>query len=533
MSNRRIEMHRLQELVRLHRMGTGCREVARLLGMGPNTEREYRQALEKEGLLEGDPADIPAFEILKETVEKHISHKAPPQQLSTVEAWRKDIERMLRNGGGPRAIYDNLRLVDTKLEGKLSAIKRMCLQIKREQGVKAESVAIPVETDPGEVAQVDFGYVGRLYDCATGVMRRAWVFVLVLGYSRKMWAEIVFDQKVNTWLRLHVRAFEALGGVPGVLVPDNLKAAVIRAAFGVQESTALNRSYRELARHYGCKIDPTPPRSPQKKGKVESGVKYVRRNYIRPLDLEQLDAEDFRKGLSLWLEKIANERQHGTIFRIPRQVFEEEERESLLPLPPIRFEAVFWHEALVHADSHLSFDRRLYSVPWRLIGKRLWVRATAESVAIYADDVRVATHRRRGSRCRSTLDEHLPEYRADLRHRSREYWIERADDLGAEVGRYIREVFDSDDVLLQLRAVQAMVRLLSEYPEHRREAACRRALFYGSYSYRTLKRMLVQGLDLAPLPTAVVPTHGRLEKPRFARTAAELFEQLEVNDECN
>ena len=424
-------------------------------------------------------------------------------------------------------------MLDAAVEGKLSSVKRLCVRIKAERGVQAEDVAIPVETAPGEVAQVDFGYVGRVYDPAEGVMRRAWVFVLVLAYSRKMWAEIVFDQKVETWLELHVRAFEALGGAPTVLVPDNLKAAVIHAAFGVSEPTALNRSYRELARHYGCKIDPTPPRSPEKKGKVESGVKYVRHNFVRPLDLEKMDVVALRESLGRWLAQVANERVHGTTGRVPREVFEQEEHEALLGLAPVRFEQVIWHAAQVHRDSHVVFEKRLYSVPWRLIGKKVWVRATPETVAIYADDVRVATHRRRGKGPRSTLDEHLPEYRADLRHRSREYWEERADALGGEVGRYVREVFDSDDVLSQLRNVQAMVRLLTEYPPHRREAACRRAGFYASYRYGALKKILVQGLDLEPLPTAVVPTHGRVEKPRFARTAAELLDHLEASDDGN
>ncbi len=99
-------------------------------------------------------------------------------------------------------------------------------------------------------------------------MRQAYVFVMVLGHSRHMVARLVFDQKVATWLQLHVEAFEELGGVPEVVVPDNLKTAVVRAAFGVGGATALNRSYRELARHYGFKVDPAPIYQPKKKGKV-------------------------------------------------------------------------------------------------------------------------------------------------------------------------------------------------------------------------------------------------------------------------
>ena len=147
--------------------------------------------------------------------------------------------------------------------------------------VRAEDIATPVETVPGDIAQVDFGYVGKLYDAAVGRLRKAWVFVFVLAYSRWMFARIVFDQKVETWLRLHVEAFNTLGGVPRTLVPDNLKAAVVRAAFGVDEPASLNKSYRELARYYDCKIDPAPPRAPKKKGRVESGVGYTKRNFFK------------------------------------------------------------------------------------------------------------------------------------------------------------------------------------------------------------------------------------------------------------
>ncbi len=156
-------------------------------------------------------------------------------------------------------------------------------------------MAIRVETAPGEVAQVDFGYAGLRYDPERGVLRKCWVFVMTLGFSRDVFCDLVFDQKIGTWLELHVRAFEYFGGVPRVLIPDNLKAAVIRASFSVDSDPALNRSYRELARHYGFRIDPTPPRAPEKKGKVESSVKYVRRNFLDTW--ETVDVNEDRRQL--------------------------------------------------------------------------------------------------------------------------------------------------------------------------------------------------------------------------------------------
>lgn len=142
----------------------------------------------------------------------------------------------------------------------------------------------------------------------------------------------------------------------------------------------------------------------------------------------------------------------------------------------------------MHADSHVHFERRLYSVPWRLINREVWIRATMSSVAIYVDDERVATHSRSGKKLRSTHEDHLPEGRADLRHRRRSYWETRADRIGSDVGVFVRDVFDSDDVLLHLRAVQAIVTYLEQFPRERASAAVRRASFYGSYSYQAVKK---------------------------------------------
>ncbi len=513
-------MHRLQELVRLHRMETGPREVARLLRMSPNTERKYRRALEMASLLAGDPEDLPALSTLKAAMLEHEPPKVAPQQASSVDPWRFEIFAMMKRGAGPRAIYDRLRLEHDDFAASPSAVKRFYRRHREAQGVRPEDVAIPVDTAPGEVCQVDFGYLGKLYDPDEGRLRKAWVFVAVLGHSRHMSARIVFDQREMTWLELHAALFRDLGGVPEVLVPDNLKAAVIRAAFTTDGTTTLNRGYRELARHFGFKVDPTPPRSPEKKGKVESGVKYVRRNFFQPRIFE--DVHHARRELAKWLEQIANERIHGSTGRRPREVFEEEEREILRPLPAAPWTPVSWKRAKVHRDCHVIFERRVYSVPWRLVGQEVLIRASRSTITIYADEERVATHDRNGPGRRSTVDAHLPDHRSDYRHRSRSYWEQRADRLGEIPGRYVRALFDSDDVLHQLRTVQAVVRHLETFPLARACAACERALHYGNFTYGGLKRILREGLDLVPLPDGQ-PAHGALEKPRYARRPAEIL----------
>jgi transposase len=257
-------------------------------------------------------------------------------------------------------------------------LKRLVRRILLERCVRPEDVVIPVDTEPGEVAQVDFGYAGLLWDATTGKPRKAWVFVMVLGHSQ--YAEVVFAQRTATWLELHQRAFVWFGGVPKVIVPDNLKAAVIRAAFGVSSLPELNRSYRELARHHGFRVDPTPPRAPKKKGKVESSVKYLKHNFLR--GREHQEVGELNRELLRWVQDIAGTRMHGTTGRRPLEVFAEEERAQLLPIPAKRYVAVVWKKARVHADCHVHFERRLYSVPWRLINEEVWARAASKTAPL-------------------------------------------------------------------------------------------------------------------------------------------------------
>ena len=522
-------MHRLQELVRLHRMGTGARKVAQLLTMSPNTERAYRRALTAADLLVGPVDALPELSVLREAVQAHLPSGAKPQHESSIARWAEHITSMLEDGAEPTAIYDCLRLQHEDFGGSLSAVKRLCKRIRKTKGIDPDQVAIPVDTEPGEVAQVDFGAIGKRWDPQTGRMRQAYVFVLVLGFSRHMVVRIVFDQKVETWLRLHVEAFTELGSVPRVLVPDNLKSAVIRAAFGATEEPILNRSYRELARHYGFKIDPTPPRAPKKKGKVESGVKYVKRNFIAPRG--DLDVDGLRLELGPWVREVAGMRVHGTTHRRPLEVFEQIEKAVMLPLPTTPWESVWWRTPTLRSDCSAIVDKARYSAPWRLIGKILLARVTSHSVELYWQDTRVATHQRQPPGGKSIKDEHLPPHRSDYRHRQRSYWDERAAELGDDVLAYIAEVWSSDDVLHQLHTVQSIVRHLETFPVERAAAACRRASFYGCFGYGALKNILRKGLDLEPLPSVIMPSEVSTERPRFARNVQELLDfTKETND---
>ena len=331
-------MHRLQELVRLHRLGRGSHAIARALAMSPNTERRYREVFAEAGILVGDPTILPELDELRALIDAKLAAKAPKQEVSSVAAWRPEIEALHRSGAGARAIYDSLRREKKDFDGSYAAVKRLCRRLSVAAGPKEADVAIPIDAPAGE-AQLDFGYLGLFHDPSTGTLRKTWVFVLVLAQSRRMVCRLAFDQSIDTWIRLHVEAFDELGGAPTTLVPDNLKAAVLRAAFGVDERAELSRSYRELARHYGVQIDPTPPASPQMKGRVESAVRYIRRNFLPTLGAGEHTVDELAVALARWVDQTANQRLHGTTGRRPADAFEAE-RAALAPLPASRYPPV-------------------------------------------------------------------------------------------------------------------------------------------------------------------------------------------------
>ena len=343
------------------------------------------------------------------------------------------------------------------------------------------------------MAQVDFGYAGMFYDPATGVMRRTWAFVLLLVHSRVMFVKLVFDQKAETWLALHEEAFRAIGGVPSVCLPDNTRRAVLRAAFGISGPTELERSYREFAARWGFKVDPAPPGDPRKRGKVEATVKYVLASGVRGREGSPLD--EANAALDLWNREVASKRVHGSTGLRPIDVFEAEERAALQPLPTETIELAVWKRARVHPDCHVTCRGRLFSVPWQLVHDTVWVRACGRAVEVFHRDRRVASHEDRGLR-RTTLEEHLPEDRRDLRHRAQAFWEVRAARIGPETFALVREQFCQDAVLSQLRQVQAIVRHLERHPQARAEAASRLVRYRGDRSYQAVKHVLAAGLDV-------------------------------------
>jgi transposase len=322
----RLHMHLLRDLVYRLRKGESERRIAQDLGIARGSVRKYRALAEGQGLLN---LDLPLPE---EPVLRAALGPAPPapRQPSTVEPYAEIVEHLLAQGCEMTAIHARL-CEDHGYTGSYSSVRRFVRRL-RPQGPQ---VVIRVMTGPGEEAQVDFGPVGKLFDPQSRRLRTAYAFVATLCYSRHQYAELVFDQKVPTWIALHRGAFESWGGVPQRVVPDNLKAAVIRALI---YEPVLGEAYRRMAQHYGFLISPTRPHTPRHKGKVESGIHYLQRNFMA--GQEFADIRQANQRLTIWVRERAGVRDHGTTHQAPLKLFWERERAALLPLPPQPFTLV-------------------------------------------------------------------------------------------------------------------------------------------------------------------------------------------------
>lgn len=517
--DRRFTTMNLHELVRRLQAGETRNAISRAMSLSVNTVSAYRRWAEAQNLLTGPLPDLATLERLRQESQARVRPGRQPNE-SSLEAYRTEIADLLETGRKPRAIWTLLQRHHPGLVTSEAAVWRLVQSIRAEQ---PPEVVGRIETAPGDVAQVDFGYVGFLRDPQTGQKRKAWCFALVLSWSRHMYAEFVFDQKIATWLICHQHAFEFFKAVPRRLVLDNLKAAIIRA-YTQDEDPAVQQSYRECAEHYGFLIDPCLPRRPEHKGKVErGGVGYLKQSFLPLLEGEPTLPEANRQ-LRQWLLDTAARRVHGTTHAVPWERFTQTEWLALLPLPVADDDPAVWKQAKLHRDGHVTFERAYYSAPHRLVGQTLWLRASLREIRLFSEQFElVASHSRaKASGERLTQPDHLPAHLAAALATTRESSQAQANAIGPATAQVVSELLASRPVD-RLRTAVRVLRLAEQFSPARLEQACARGLAYGEAQFATLKRLLLAGLESEPLPTAPeCPTDSLV----FARRPEELARAL-------
>lgn len=511
MANRRFELYEYRHILVRMRRGDSDRDIARRRLMGRAKLAAVRQAALSRGWL--DPANPMPEDVEIASVFDSI-RQVPASSISTVEPYREQVREWFAAGVQGTTIHAALQR-NHGYTGSYDAVKRMLRRLAAERGVKATTI---LEFAPSDAAQVDFG-AGPVLTHESGIPLKTWIFVMTLCWSRHQYAEVVLDQTVETWLACHRRAFEWFGGCPSRVTIDNAKCAIIQHCL---HSPEVQRSYAGLAEAYGFRIDPCPPHDPAKKGIVESGVKYVKKSFV-PLR-EFRDLADANRQLREWILQTAGVRDHGTTHEQPLARFAIE-RPLLTPLPDVPPVLAVWTEVKVHTDGHVVYKKVLYSVPFKLVGKELWLKATDTVVQVFYRHELVATHprlRKHGDR-HTVRDHQPPEAQAWLEH-DPQWCLARAKDIGPACHAVILALFN-DTVLVNLRGAQGIVRLREKVGDARLNAACERALAFSSPQYRTIKTILDKGLDSEPATpsTATAPSTTYLNGGRFGRDLQSLL----------
>lgn len=465
------------------RLGVSIRRLAREQLADRKKLRKVRDISLAQGWLDLEKP-MPTEEELSLFFKKSRSDNA-----SYLQPYQAKIEEWSIQGVQASTIFAHLQQ-EHGFKGSYSVVQRHIKVLKDKQ----RPVTTILEFNPAEAAQVDFGQGPKLVDERTGEEVKTWIFVMVLCWSRHMYAEIVLHQDVITWLACHRRAFEWFNGVPGKLTIDNAKCAITKACY---YNPCVQRAYGECASGYGFIISPCPPYDPQKKGRVESGVKYVKNRFVPLRHFRNLT--DANQQLKRWIMEEAGCRIHGSTHERPLVLFELEQP-KLKRLPNNSPEFAEWEKVKLHGDCHVQYKKCRYSAPYRLARQELWLRATDTTIRLYFNHQLIALHPKLEiPGTKHTLPEHLPPNALAYSMRDAQWCLKQATEVGSQCFIAIQNLLN-DSVVDYLRAAQSILGLRKKYGDERLEAACRRALVYQSVHYKTIKSMLEVGAEKQPLP---------------------------------
>jgi len=472
--------------------GRSQAQIADSLGMDRKTVRKYLAPVAAAGLVPGGPPMMTEadwrdrargwFPALVDTGLRQVSWPA-------IGVHRDYVSAQLAAGVTVSTIHQ--RLVDEhQLVASVASLRRWVAgNLPEEARRAAVRVLRPGPVEPGSEAQIDYGRLGVWTDPATGRRHTVQAFVMVLACSRYMFVRPVLRMDQEAWTRCHVEAFAFFGGVPARLVPDNLKTGVDKPDL---YDPQINRSFAELAVHYGTLVDPARAFKPKDKPRAERPMPYVRDSYWRGRTFTTL--EGMQAGAVRWCRDVAGTRSCRPLDgAAPAVVFAAVEAPALRALPTTPFVLATWSAAKVGPDIHVKVGLALYSVPWRLIGAQVHARSTATMVQVTHEGAVVATHVRR-QRGRSTTVEHYPPEKIAFHMRTPTWCRQVAEQVGPACIEVIEALLEVN-ALFRLRAAQGVLGLRDKHTPARLEAACAKAIAVGDPSCRTIKGILIAGTE--------------------------------------
>lgn len=502
-----LAMKRVKEILRLYEIeGMKQREIHRATGIARSCIQRYLLLAASRGINYQQASQLSDEELSKQLCRQRPGRIAKEPALAP--DYNQVHKELLRHKGITLKLLW-MQWIDRVGAGDSYCYETFCRHYQ-EWSAK-EKVTMRHHYAPGEKQLSDYVGASLSFKDPEGVEHKVEVFVSTLGFSNLIYAEATHSQRVIDWTSSHIRAFAFFGGVAQAVVVDNLKSGVIRAN---RYEPELQQTFEELGKHYSTAILPTRAAKPRDKAKVEQAVQMVERWIVAPLlsntygSLEEINAAI--KPLLLAL----NRRPMKDYGASREQLFEQEEKAALRPLPAHSFIVGYWKRARVHCkDYHIQIEQHWYSVPHHLVGKEVWVKVSDALVEIFLGSERVAAHKKSARRGRfSTIYSHMPQRHCAYRsERNRDSFINWALSIGPETRKQVEAIFTCPKHQEQaFRSILGLQRLAKTHGASVLELGCTRANRARCASYSFVKRCIeLNQIDSNTKPTTP-STHNNI-----------------------
>lgn len=497
-----IRMTRILELLQLLEAGANQSEIARTLKISRPTVSNYRRIAE-----EKDISAQYAATLSPEELKEIFNIGTPGRTTHKLIDWR-EVNKELSAPGVTRQLLHKEYL--NKNPGGMS-YSRFCANLRKWQ--KKQKVHYRRDYHAGERMEVDYaGMTMPIYNRNTNELDfDCQIYVNTLCASNIIFTEATRSQQMECWIGSNRRALEFFGGVPVYGVIDNLKSGVKDACYYDPE---VNRTFSEFAAHYGIRILPARPNEPQDKAKIEAAVQSVERHILAPLRKKRFySVHELNAAMQPLLEQL-NEREMKAYGSSRRALFQEIEKEHLMPLPPQSFQFRRWKKATVHLDYHLTLEGNHYSVPHQYTKELVDVRYSDTTVCIFKDNKRIASHTRLyGKNKYSTSKEHMPANHRFLAEWNPSRFLKWAETIGPETATQINSLLlEHITVEHSYRRCLGVLSCEKRYGAQRLEQACARANRLGIVSARSIREMLKNQLEgeEAVAGTLINNRHGNI-----------------------
>jgi len=512
-------MSTIREVLYQHIKGNSQRQIARSFDLSRDTVRKYIELAKPENLT-ALTSDYQLNEIAIK-VEEKLYQNGARQKASAMEIlvkYNEEIGNWLNQRNITHTQIQRLLLA----EG-VKVSNRSINRYIQKAFPKLPKNTIHIKTEPGQEAQVDFGYIGKMQD-VEGKNRKLYAFVMTLSHSRYRYVEFTFSQNQVSWAQLHINAFNFFGGVPNRIILDNLKAGVIKP--DIYDPT-LNETYSELSRFYSFTIDPTKVFKPEHKGKVERSIRIVKEQLIAGKSYHNI-IEANSEAIK-WCKNEISHRVCTTTGSKPIDLYLFEEKEHLLPMPSSVFDMPIWTRCRVQNDHHFVVKGNFYSVPTKYIGEEISVRLGMKTVTAYYKHQIIKTHPRNYNKGQWITDEKdYPKSALYYLENNPEKCLSCAKGIGNSTYQVISRILASGG-RISLRKVQGILRLSQTYGNDRLEAACLRAVSYDNYTYEAISNILKNKLDKYSIPNIEDGKVKNITANAYIRDPKEYSSDMEVN----